>query len=293
MVFPLEPDPVHNFGKADNPSVSDYYDLSASYAVTNAAGPVREDWWNYSFPVSHLTENESARKKLDYIPMRDFPAKAGSFQPYFVPQTQEITAQQNKQHPLIVRYLHPPDRVTYQIKTKPLFCDFYRRTELYLQTAAPLVTIARETIAKLGHYHFLSCRLPWDDHRKFDKADAERMIAKWNPKYYPVLKHFLSGEDLCRQLVKKFPPGTDIYVASNLWKPNDADYFAPLRKTYRVSRCYDFPRLAAMADPAGQNPNPNTAGLYLIENMIKSKASPKLSLHFLDETKFDKSWAEV
>ena len=257
----------HNLGRRVVSAIGEYYDLSRSHV--------------------RLADGREVVPK--YIECRDFirrrdvpPLRSGRF---FAPG-ERIDRQTSERYPLIVRYADGN-------KFWPLFFSmhgFRVGTTVHLQLSEVLNSIVEETRTELDSYCFLQWRTLWDRHVSFPVTgrkswDAQEKAVKavvsragffgFVRKQWPLLRHFVDGEGLCRQLVKIFPRGSKLYIASNLWKPHDEAYFGPLRALYRVYRCYDFPQLASLAEGPGRN----TSKLNLIENSLGEHAAHRLKVH--------------
>ena len=260
--------PVHNLGRRVVSAIGEYYDLSRSHV--------------------RLADGREVVPK--YIEYRDFirrhdvpPLRSG----HFFASGEKIDRRTSERYPLIARYADGN-------KFWPPFFSrhgFTVGTTVHLQLSEALNKIVEETRTELDSYCFLQWRTLWDPNipvrvtgrESWDAQDAAVRAAVMSTsnhdgfyrEQWPLLRHFVDGEGLCRQLVKIFPRGSKLYIAANLWRPHDEVYFGPLRALYRVYRCYDFSQLARLAE----GPERNTAKLNLIENIIGEHAAHRLKVH--------------
>ena len=218
----------------------------------------------------------------DFIRRRDAPPfRSGRF----FARGEKIDRRTSERYPLIVRYANG------HAFGLPFFSGYSVRagTTVHLQLSEALNSIVEETRTELDSYCFLQWRTLWDSNVPVrvtgrDPWDAQERAVRvaamdveqdgFYREQWPLLRHFVDGEGLCRQLVKIFPRGSKLYIASNLWRPHDEAYFGPLRALYRVYRCYDFPQLARLAE----GPERNTAKLNLIENSLGEHAVLRLKV---------------
>ena len=267
VLAPLTVSASHNLGRYLVSAVGEYYDLSRSH-VRLADG--REEVPKYI-------------EYRDFIRRRDVPPFRSA---KFFARGEKIDRQTSERYPLIVR------QVNNDGFGSPSFSGYGVRaeTKVHLQVSEALSRMAEDTCTALDSYCFLQWRALWDSNVPFrvmgrepwDAQGAVRANAVSTGyldgvfrKRWPLLRHFVDGEGLCRQLAKVFPRGSKLYIAANLWRPHDEAYFGPLRALYRVYRCYDFPRLARLAE----GPERNTAQLNLIENIIGEHAAHRLKVH--------------
>ena len=270
VLAPLVVPSEHNLGRRVVSAVGEYYDLSRS----------------------HVRLADGQEVMLKYIEYRDFirsrdtpPFRSAKF---FAPD-EEIDRRTSERYPLIVRYV---DSGTSINRAWPSFFSlqgFRAEAKVHLQVTEALSRMAEETCTALDSYCFLQWRAPWDSNvpyrvtgrEPWDAQGAVRVEAASAGldglfrKRWPLVRHFIDGEGLCRQLAKVFPRGSNLYIAANIWRPYDEAYFGPLREQYRVYRCYDFPQLARLAE----GPECNTAKLNLIENSIGEHAAHRLKVH--------------
>ena len=257
---------VHNLGRRVVSAIGEYYDLSRSHVQLADGREVVPKYIEYR----------------DFIRRRDVPPlRSGRF---FAPG-EKIDMQTSERYPLIVRYADGYDF------WPPFFSrhGFRVGTTVHLQLSEALNSIVEKTRTELDCYCFLQWRTLWDSNVPVrvtgrepwdaqDRAVRDAAMDEHGGFYrnlWPLLRHFVDGEGLCRQLIKIFPRGSKLYIAANLWRPHDEVYFGPLRALYRVYRCYDFPRLARLAE----GPERNTAKLNLIENSLGEHAAHRLKVH--------------
>ena len=266
--------PVHNLGRRVVSAIGEYYDLSRSHVRLADGREVVPKYIEYR----------------DFIRRRDVPPlRSGRF----FTRSEKIDRQTSERYPLIVRYA---DGHEFWL---PLFSrhSFTVGTTVHLQLSEALNKIAEKTRTELDSYCFLQWRTLWDPNIPVRATGRESQDARppWDAQdaavraavmstsnhdgfyreQWPLLRHFVDGEGLCRQLAKVFPRGSKLYIAANLWRPHDEVYFGPLRALYRVYRCYDFPQLARLAE----GPERNTAKLNLIENSLGEHAAHRLKVH--------------
>ena len=262
---PLSVPAHHNLGRHVVSSVGEYYDLSRSHVRLADGQEVVPKYIEYR----------------DFIRRRDVPPFRSA---KFVTHGEEIDRRANERYPLIVRY-------TDGNAVKSSFSPGYSLgawENVHLQVSETLSRMAEDTSTGLDRYCFLQWRLPWDGHiplrlewrEPWDAQGAVRakMATRTDTlarRKWHVVRHFMDGESLCRQLPKIFPRGSKLYIAANIWRPYDEAYFGPLRRLYRVYRCYDFPQLARLAE----GPERNTSKLNLIENIIGDQAAHRLHVH--------------
>ena len=259
VLAPLTVPSVHNLGRRVASAVGDYYDLSRSHVRLADGRAVVPKYIEYR----------------DFIHRRDVPPfRSGKF----FARGEKIDRRANERYPLIVRY------VDSHFPFDPTWLPFFllrgamTETKVYLQVSEALSRMAEDTCAALGSYCFLQWRAPWDSHVPPPRLRSG--ARRWRGYYYQnehrdVVEHFMDAEGLCRQLPKIFPRGSKLYIAANIWRPYDEEYFGRLRELYRVHRCYDFPQLARLAE----GPECNTVKLNLIENIIGEHAAHRLKVH--------------
>ena len=270
VLAPLAVPSEHNLGRRIVSAVGEYYDLSSSHVRLADGREVMPKYIEYR----------------DFIRSRDTPPFRSA--KFFAPG-EEIDRRTSERYPLIVRYV---DSSTSINRAWPSFFSlqgFSAEAKVHLQVSEALSRMAEDTCTALDSYCFLQWRAPWDSNVPYrvmgrapwDAQGAVRVEAARARldgafrKRWPLLRHFIDGEGLCRQLAKIFPRGSRLYIAANIWRPHDEAYFGPLRALYRVYRCYDFPQLARLAE----GPERNTAKLNLIENSIGEHAAHRLKVH--------------
>ena len=251
----------HNLGKPIINSVHDYYDLAHSYSTY-----------------------KNQKKRLDYMEGKEFFQTVRGTKPLFVNHAQGITEQENRKYPIIVRQIVEIPSLNYD--------DIdIRAIQVNLKRNAALIRGGNHISSSLGNYYFLRWRAPWDKHQQYGDATTSRLLG-WQEhlsqeerlRRYSIYQQFLSGELLSQHLPKIFPPGSKLYIASNVWPPYDRQYFNPLRNLYEVYRYYDFPALSSFVS----GPKPNTAKLMLIEDQIKDSARRTLIVHPLNALELEK-----
>ena len=258
---------AHNLGRRVVSAIGEYYDLSRSHVRLADGREVVPKYIEYQ----------------DFIRRRDVPPlRSGRFFAF----NERIDRQTSERYPLIVRYADGNDF------WPPFFSrhSFRVGTTVHLQLSEALNKIVEKTHTELDSYCFLQWRALWDPNVPIRVTGREPWDAQEEAvrevvardgfsglfrEQWPLLRHFVDGEGLCRQLVKIFPRGSKLYIAANIWRPHDEVYFGPLRALYRVYRCYDFPQLARLAE----GPERNTAKLNLIENSLGEHAAYRLKVH--------------
>ena len=259
VLAPLTVPSEHNLGRRIVSAVGEYYDLSRSHVRLADGREVMPKYIEYR----------------DFIRSRDTPPFRSA--KFFAPG-EEIDRRTGERYPLIVRYVQPSTIFTGSWPLSSSLRSFIGETKVHLQVSEALSRMAEDTCAALDSYCFLQWRAPWDSHVPPPRLRSG--ARRWEGHYYQrryrnVAEHFMDAEGLCRQLVKVFPRGSKLYIAANLWRPYDEAYFGPLRRLYRVYRCYDFPQLARLAE----GPERNTSKLNLIENIIGEHAAHRLKVH--------------
>ena len=257
---PMHIPAAHNLGRSLKVLISEYYDLSKSYAVLP----------------------DTLRVPLSYIEYRDFWRGANAIFPLrsalIFRNRKKISRQETQRYRIVVRHCNPWVRMPYEVPQTASFFKFQEETQIHLQVADVLRQQAEEVRAALGNYYFFQWRAPWDSHVPPPRSGSG--ARPWEGGCYQsehrnVVRHFMDAEGLGRQLAKIFPRGSKLYIAANIWRPYDEEYFGRLQELYRVYRCYDFPQLARLAE----GPERNTAKLNLIENIIGEHAAHRLKVH--------------
>ena len=170
----------------------------------------------------------------------------------------------------------------------PEVVKIYYNSSLELQPRKYLLDAAKKITSKLGKFHFFFCRVPWDSHTVNYKENIHKYMIQRSWDSYTTFEHFITSEGLSRQLMKIFPKGSKLYIASNLWPPKDKDLFDPLKKYYDVYRYYDFSELIHFADPTKKAGN-NTIKLQLIEEIVQKKSAGVFGIHYMDMWRKDNS----
>ena len=270
VLAPLAVPSVHNLGRYIVSAVGEYYDLSRSHVRLADGREVMPKYIEYR----------------DFIRRRDTPPFRSA--KFFAPG-EEIDRRTCERYPLIVRYVQPSTSFARSWPLSSSLRSFIGETKVCLQVSEVLSRMAKDTCTALDSYCFLQWRAPWDSNIPLrvtgrepwdaqDRAVRAEAVRSGSDgsfrKQWSLLRHFIDGEGLCRQLAKVFPRGSKLYIAANLWRPHDEAYFGPLRALYRVYRCYDFPQLASFAE----GPERNTSKLNLIENIIGEHAAHRLKV---------------
>ncbi len=268
IIFPIRTSPVHNFGKEINRSVDEYYNLSKSYLTTAKGG--RE------------------RQRLNYILLNDLSQLRGRYRVcVFNPRKPRIPPKSH-QNTIIIRYLDRRYNAGLNVGGMPEdhpFKHFYRTTKVNFKLSDQVEKTARKVSAKLGGnycFFFLMCRFPWDRYGPFDTDLLKKYVNGYlsHPNHKNTLKmirHFLSAEDLKQRLLEIFPKGSQLYIASNLWKPYNQEHFRPLADAFELYFCDDFSEISALGSPE----TPDTAKLKLIERTLIKDSADSLVLTYL------------
>ena len=277
MIFPMRISPAHNFGKTINNSVEEYYNLSKSY----------------------MTITRGKRKKLNYIILNDLSQIRERYCVRVFDVKRGTIPKETKENTIIMRYLDPAyltvrvvPRLQKNYPSKVLYPQslVYHKVSVNLKFSDQVTSDARKVSANLGKYYCLMCRFPWDEYRPFSMEVLKKYVNDYYlryPRYRPMcdmIRHFLSAEDLKRQLVKIFPQGSKLYIASNLWKPYEEEHFRPLASSFRIYFGYDFPEIASL----GLQENPDTSKLKLIEKLLVKDSVDSLAITYLHIKFFEK-----
>ena len=194
----------------------------------------------------------------------------------------------NRHCDLIIREKYSSHRMLPGSYKDSEVAKIYYKSSLYLQPRRDLLEAAEIITRQLGEFFFLFCRMPWDSCKINFKKNIHDYMIYHDATKYAIFEHFMTGEGLSRQLMKIFPKGGKLYIASNLWPPRDKDLFDPLKKYYDVYRYYDFLELEHFADLTKKVGN-NTAKLQLIEETIQKKSNRIFGVHYWGLWSYDNS----
>ena len=267
IIFPIRMSPGHNFGKKTSRSVEEYYNLSKSYLTMAKGG--RE------------------RQKLNYTLLNDLSQLRGRYRVCVFSTRNPRIPKESHQNTIIIRYLDPMCPATLNVtrmSNNNPFKYFYCTTTVSLKLSEQVEKTARKVSSKLGrHYCFLMCRFPWDRYGPFSIDLLNQHVNDCILKYpttrqtSKMMRHFLSAEDLKQRLLEIFPKGSQLYIASNLWKPYAQEHFRPLADAFELYFCDDFPEISALGSPE----TPDTAKLKLIERTLMKHSTDSLVLTYL------------
>lgn len=289
VVMPISPLKDHNFGKMVDVTVDKYYDLKKSFLYENICenserdreegryliGPSLESIYADCFIGRKIKIADEEKRKLNYIPLEDFIRTGSSFfrGVRFLSHSAPISEEENERWPLIVRHLNPSYYVNAPAPDYKNYKNFFDTNRVNLEYVDKINRLAETISSRLGkNYYYLAIRVPWEEHRPFNEEQVRQGL---RPSLRDALWPFYSPECLCKKIAEFFPPGSVLYIASNLWKPHDEEYFSRLKSAYKVYRCYDFPELV----PFVEGPTPNTSQLNLVENMISYGSARYLKIH--------------
>ena len=171
-----------------------------------------------------------------------------------IPRRREVTERENDKYSLIVKetggFHVIPEGESYRV---------------ILEDAVRIADYGDAVARQLGEFYALGYR-----HLKaFERKHLPARRKKYRGKL-PVSR-------LAAELPGIFPPGSKLYVFSNIW--NQPDYFRPLERHYKVFRYYDFPVLRTFIGGGGGGA-PNTFMLYAIEQRIAKKAQKCFRVHW-------------
>ena len=267
IFMPINIPDIHNLnGCVEEEHASNYFDFSKSFLRIGEKKIALE----YALP-------ETILKKTDGIQSMKL-----------IDRHEAVSEDINNHNDLIIREKSKYIRMLPGSYKDPGVAEIYYNSSLYLQPKKYLLEVAEMVAEELEEFYFLFCRMPWDDHKINFKENIRKYMIQDNLNEYAIFEHFMTGEGLSRQLMKIFPKNSKLYIASNLWPPQDKDLFGPLKKYYDVYRYYDFPKLENFADPVKKAGN-NTAKLQLIEETLQKKSIRVFGVHYWGLWNYDNS----
>ena len=287
ILFPMALKANHNAGKAVISPFAEYYDLANSRLAFPHGEEMPENDLDFDLGNSLSSVTGVPGKALDYIDVEDFLRQSSGSHARFVPLHGRIDSREAERYPLIVRSVQQRPMWWHNMDETDPFHRFFAQTRACLEIAPPLKQLAEQLVSTLGDYYVLRWRSPWDPPANPEvggTADKKAGVIGREGHYWQdirrdgnwaTIRRFVNGRSLCRQLSKIFPPGSNLYIASNLLRPQDEEFFGPLRELYKVYRYYDFASLL----PFAEGPDRNTAKLFLIERLLQDGAKGSFVFH--------------
>ncbi len=216
----------------------------------NFLQPASQEWESYyDLSASSIRYEDGRIVPLPYIHSKAFfPLLRENPDSVLVTNNlKEISQEDNQQHKIIIWKTKSALPLRPKIQN-PKF-------EILLSETNEIRKIGDDIARQLGNdFYVLKYRYPdsWDHNwGRFKQAYVEH----------------LNIDLLVRKLPAIVPSGSNLYVMSNIWK--QPDYFAKLRKLYRLFTYNDFPALRKLIETK----SPNSFLLLVIENYFAKQAT--------------------
>ena len=170
---------------------------------------------------------------------------------------------------------------------------FISQIKVQLEPSKRITDIAEKISNQLKDYYFLSYQNPFSfayTGQVNNLQDLINEIGFLYPKKYNILKPLISGQGLLDNLMKIYPEGSRLYIASQLSEAMKQELLMPLQRCYDIFEANDFLELANLN--LSQSPI-DKVELEILEECIQKKSLHAMSVKFLPLWDYPSGWESI